>query len=772
MQKKEEKQKSPKSNKISPTEIAIKTLKHWPWILISLTVWLCLAVIYLTVKQPTYMRTAKILITDENGNNSFSLPSAALTFGMFGSNQVLLDEISKLESPDLMEAVIKRLNLDVRFEKPGEIHREQVYGDSIPVTLSAPSWGDDDYAKMQIDITPDGQVTLSNMKFNAMKIDPDETAKGRLGQPIKTPAGYITLVSTPAMQKGQEYTLYMVKTPINDAIKAYKKSTDIIRDDEQANAVSITVYDKSAQRANDMIVTIIDVYNENWARHKNLVKDVTTRFIDERLEGIKNELLMADKDISNFQSAHQLPDLEKAAAIYLTDNQMADQHLLELTNQVKVARYMRNYMEGAAHTNEVLPTFTSLGIGTSALERQISEYNEKLMERNRLASNSSSSHPMIVQLDQQLEQMRSAIINSTNNEIASLNTQIENVLSKKSEVENKIAAAPKQVNTILETGRQQKVLESLYVFLLQKREENEMNQAYGLVNTDIIAKPRGEKKPAKPRKPLILAVAFFMGLFTPYCLTFLSEVRNNKIRDKKDLDDLTVPVIGEIPLYRKSKQEKKDKLTNEQILVGAYKNDEINDAFRMLRTDILTKLRNLEINNGKALMISSLDDGTGKTFISANLACSLAMASSKVILIDGDIHKGDASNLTGSSSGLAGYLSGATSDWKENVVTDNVLEGAHILPAGNLSYNPAELLENERFHRMIEEMRKTYDYIIIDSPSAKRVADAKIIGKSTDLNLFVIRPGVSELASLEQTERLYEEKTFKNMFLILNGIRS
>ena len=342
MQKKEEKQKSPKSNKISPTEIAIKTLKHWPWILISLTVWLCLAVIYLTVKQPTYMRTAKILITDENGNNSFSLPSAALSFGMFGSNQVLLDEISKLESPDLMEAVIKRLNLDVRFEKPGEIHREQVYGDSIPVTLSAPAWSDDDYAKMQIDITPDGQVTLSNMKFNAMKIDPDETAKGRLGQPIKTPAGYITLVSTPAMQKGQEYTLYMVKTPINDAIKAYKKSTDIIRDDEQANAVSITVYDKSAQRANDMIVTIIDVYNENWARHKNLVKDVTTRFIDERLEGIKNELLMADKDISNFQSAHQLPDLEKAAAIYLTDNQMADQHLLELTNQVKVARYMRN----------------------------------------------------------------------------------------------------------------------------------------------------------------------------------------------------------------------------------------------------------------------------------------------------------------------------------------------------------------------------------------------------------------------------------------------
>lgn len=775
MQKEKEQNKKEEVNRLSAKQITLKTLKHWPWVLVSLAIWITLAFIYLQIKQPTYMRTAKMLLTDESGRNSFSLPTTSLSFGMLGSNQELLDEMSKLQSPDLLETVIKRLNIDYKYEKPGDLHRDQAYGDSLAISVEAPTWTDDDFAKMTIDIARNGDVYISDIRFNKDKFDFEQNGPGRLGHPIKTPAGYITVSSNPNFRKGREYTFYMTKLPINDAIKAYNRAIEISNDDDRANVIGITAYDKSATRAKDIVQTIIDVYNENWVNHKNTVTDVTTRFIDERLEGIKNELLMADMDISNFQSAHQLPDLEKAAAIYLTDNQMADQHLLELTNQVKVARYMRNYMEGAAHTNEVLPTFTSLGIGTSALERQISEYNEKLMERNRLASNSSSSHPMIVQLDQQLEQMRSAIINSTNNEIASLNTQIENVLSKKSEVENKIAAAPKQVNTILETGRQQKVLESLYVFLLQKREENEMNRTHGLLNNEIIAKPRGDWKPVKPRKPLLFAVAVLMGLLTPYCITFIREVRDTKVNSRKDLEGLNLPLLGEIPAWKHLKKHKKDDKTGEYIVVEKDNNDAINDAFRMLRTNIFFLSRNSEgcsSSRGEVMMLTSLKSGNGKTFVSVNLAASLALPGKRVMLIDGDLRHGDTSkSLTQNTLGFSDYLLGAVSDWHDMIVADDALQGADLMPIGHIPPNPTELLESNRFEKMIREMRDEYDFILIDCPSVDSMADAKIIEKAVDRSVFVIRAGKMECAELPEFEKLYTEKTFKNMSVILNGIK-
>lgn len=773
---KEEIKKKEEINRLSASQIALKTLKHWPWLILSLIIWFALAFIYLKVKAPTYMRTAKILITDESGKNSFSLPSAAMSFGMFGSNQVLLDEIVKMESPDVMETVIKRLNLDVIFEQPGEFHREQVYGDTIPLTVIAPTWSDDDYVKMTIDIARNGDVYLSNIKLNSKKFDFEQQGPGRLGHPIKTPAGYVTVSSTPSFKKGREYTLYMEKIPVNDAIKRYSKTTKILQDDDQSNAVGITVYDRSPGRAVDIINSIIDVYNENWANHKNSIKDVTTRFIDERLANIERDLGSVDKNISNFQSENQMPDLEKAAAIYLTDNQMADQQLLELTNQVKVARYMRNYMDGAAHTNEVLPTFTSLGVGTSALERQITEYNEKLMERNRLVSNSSTNHPMIVTLDEQLDQMRAAIINSTNNEIASLNTQIENVLTKKTQVENKISRAPIQANTLLESGRQQKVLESLYVFLLQKREENEMNQAYGLLNTQVIAKPRGEKKPAKPRKPLIFAVAFFMGLMTPYCLTYIFEILNTKVNDKKDLDILSVPLLGEIPQWRKDKKEIKDRKTGEPVVVKKDSNDIINDAFRILRTNVLfqtRKSKDIGDEGGNVLMLTSLSPGNGKSFISINLTTSLALAGKKAILIDGDLRHGTASEYAGNpKQGLSDFLVGEVEDWRHLVTTDDALHGANLMPIGQFLTNPSELLESDRFEKMIREMKSDYDFIIIDCPSVKAMADAKIIEKVADRSIFVIRAGVFKRADLPEIENIYNDKTFKNMSVILNGVKT
>lgn len=772
-----DKDRNEEINKVSLNKVFLIMLRKWPWVLLSLVIWISLAFFYLKVKQPTYMRTGKVLIKDEESGGSIANPLEAFAdLGMFSSNKVLLDEIIKMESPDVMEMVVRRLNLAQRFETPGKWHRNVVYGDSLPVTVIAPSWEDDDSASITINIAKNGDVTLSDLSLNGEDEDFEQKTPGKLGIPIKTPIGFVTVAPTPGYQPGEEYTLYMDRMPIPNAVKFYQSNTEIIREDEQANVVILTVYDKSGDRARDIISGIIDVYNENWETHKDALSIATNKFIDERLRNIEIELGAIDKDISQFQSENQMPDIQTAAALYLQDNQLAEQHLLELTNLVRVAQYLRDYIKNNADKNEILPTFAGIGMTQSALERQIMEYNEMLSERNRLASNSSTNHPMIESLDAQLKQMRAAIIKSADNEIGSLNAQIDNVMGKKGQVESQIAKAPIQASELLESGRQQKVLENLYLFLLQKREENVLSQAFGVFNTEIIARPNGDKAPAKPRKMLILGFAFLMGLLTPFSIFYIQEVFNTKVTSKKDLENISAPLIGEIPEWKKSKKTKLDPTTDENIVVEPDNRNSINDAFRVLRTNITFMTRKQKGDTSKGgcvFMVTSMTPGNGKSFVSVNLATALSLRDRKVLLIDGDLRHGSTSKAVGSpSKGISDYLVGGVDDWRTMVVQDRAMQGAAVLPVGHFPPNPTELLETERFENMIEEMRNEYDFVFVDCPPINAMADARIIEKLVDRCIFVIRAGMLERSELPEVERLYTEKSLKNMSIILNGLKN
>lgn len=774
-----EKDKDLEINKVDLTKVMIKTLKNWPWLVGSIFIWLLLAFIYLQVKQPTYMRSAQVLISDENGGSSISSPMDVFAdLGMFSSNKVLLDEIMKMESPDVMEKVVRGLNIDVLFEEPGDYHREVVYGDSLPVMVLAPSWTDDDYARMTIDIAKNGDVRLSDLKLN--KNEPDFTQKtpGRLGHPIKTPIGIITISPTSGYIPGKEYTLFMKKIPMPDAVKMYVNNTEIVREDDQANVVSITVYDKSGKRATDIINGLIDVYNQNWVTNRNAMAVATNKFIDERLKAIEVELGAVDKTISNFQAENQIPDFEQAAILYMNEDQQADQKLLELTSMLKVSNYLRDYIGKATNRKEVLPSFAGSGgmMGETPLERQIVEYNKIMLERNRLEANSSPNHPTIAQMDVQLEQMRTAILSSADNEIATIKSQIENVMAEKGKVQTKISNTPLRANEILESGRQQKVLEELYLFLLQKREENQLSQAFGIFNTEVITKPSGDKEPAKPRKWLIFSVALFMGILTPFAWNYGDEAFNTKVHSKKDLEGLSAPLIGEIPEWKKSKKNKLDPETDENIVVEPDNRNSINDAFRVLRTNITfmtRKKKGDETKGGCVFMLTSMTPGNGKSFVSVNLATVLALRQKKVLLIDGDLRHGATSKIVGSpAKGISDYLIGGVEDWRKVVVKDRAMQGADVLAVGHFPPNPTELLETEKFDEMIQSMREEYDFIFIDCPPVNTMADAKIIEKSVDRSIFVIRAGLMERSELAEVEKFYKDKELKNMSIILNGLKA
>ena len=760
------------------------TLHHWPWIVLSVVVFVSLATFYVLRSQPTYKRFSQIVIKDDSGGSSLgSQLSAFAGMGMLGSSTNIRDEINKLQSPDLMETVVRRLNLDMNYSLPGKFHDKIVYGDSLPVVVTLSDFTDADAASFKLEVAKNGDITLSDVVRSTERnpepvmFDFVQKAPIKFGIPAKTPLGQFLVTTGPAYVPGQEYTVMVDRQPIIAAANDYSGKIDIQLQDQWANTIEFTAVDNDLQRADDLLTNMVKVYNENWIQNQNETSKSTNKFISERLVAIERDLSGVDSDIADYQSTNLVPDLVLTTTRYMQTDQKAEELVLNLNNRLQVTKFLKQYLDNPANRNTVLPA--NVGIESPAIEKQIAEYNKQLLERDRLVTNSSEHHPLLVSMDSQLDNMYSAIKTSVNNEISSLTEQLRNVRGVKGEATSKIANSPVQAKHLLSVERQRKVMESLYTFLLQKREENELTQVFTPSNTEVIAKPFGDLMPVSPKKKLIVAFAFLFGFCLPFGVTFVKEVTNTKVRSKKEIEELSIPLIGEIPWWRDRKGDKERKAAgmDERIVVEPSNRNIINDEFRVLRTNVnfLTKndgVIDVQRKRGSVIMMTSIDANNGKSFVSANLAVSLALREKKVIVIDGDLRHGSTSELIGSpAKGISDFLSGGVSDWRPLVVTDGSMQGADVLPVGHFPPNPTELLEVDRFSEMVIEMSREYDYVIIDCPPVNAMADARIIEKISDRCIFVVRIGHLERENLPELEKLYKNKEYKNMSVILNGIQ-
>lgn len=757
-----EKEMEENAQSINISDIIRGTLRHWPWILVSVALCVGLAVFYVLRAQPVYSRTASIVIKDDSKGNSIKSDLDAFSdMGLIQTKSNINDEINKLKSPDVMTEVVRRLNLDVNYMVPGSFHKSVIYGTTLPVKIDLPSLLEEESASATFDISADGYYTMSDVIRNGDEYAFVQSSPVPLDSTITTPLGAVTLKASDYYRPGEEYKVFVTKSPVTSAAKAYSAALEISLQNDKGNTIDLTVNDQVAQRAEDVIDAVINVYNEVWMDNRNQIAISTSNFINERLKSIEHELGNVDQDISSYQSEHLIPDVQQAANIYMAENQAANAQILDLNNQLQMTRYMRSFLTDANNRNEVLPANT--GIGNSSIENQISNYNEILMERNQYASNSSDAHPKVMALDVQIANMRAAIISAIDNQIVAINTQIKNLQSTKSKTTAMIAANPTQAKYLLSVERQQKVKESLYLFLLQKREENELSQAFTAYNTQVIARPNGAKTPIAPRKARIVMIAFVIGLLIPFGVTFCIESLNTRVRGRKDIEALSVPFLGEIPMVKHKKNQK-----DELVVVEQGNRNVVNEAFRVLRTNI--SFVTSKSNEGSIIMLSSFNAGSGKTFVSLNLAMSLAIRGKRVLVIDGDLRHASASTAINSpSKGLSDYLVGKITDINQVIVKYTDCENLNILPVGTIPPNPTELLESDLFPELMSELRKRYDYIFIDCPPIEMMADAQIIEQVADRTIFVIRAGLLDRSMLPELEKIYQLKKFKNMGIVLNA---
>lgn len=744
---------------ISLKEILMAGLRRWKWIAGSVVVCVGLGGLYLARTPDVYTATASVEIKDDENSTMNSALSTFSDMGLGMSNANLYNEMAYFHSPDLMESVVQNLGLDVSYYMRDGLRAISPYGNAVPVKVTFFDTPDGDYGSFRMEINDDGLISLDKFRIKKEKLN-FSTPKFKFGSRVKTPLGWIKIEPGPAYDPEESYKVYVVKQSIQGAANAWADRLNVNEQNKDGTVIDLSLADQSPERAKDVLRSLIQAYNENWILDKNQIAVSTSSFINDRLAVIENELGDVDSDISSYKSENMVPDVAATAAMYLTENQENNKKLLEISNQLQMAHFLKEHLMKNHSNSKALPV--NIGIQNQSIEQLLAKYNDLVLQRNSVLLNSSESNPIVVDIDGRLQAMRTSLSASLENEIQALTTDMKNLQGQQGNINSRIAANPTQAKYLLSVERQQKVKESLYLYLLQKREENELNQAFTAYNTRVISRPAVDTDSTSPHRGMILGVAFLFGLLLPFGIVYVQETSNTKVRGRDDISKLTVPFIGEVPTYKPQRGEN----TSALMVVKPGDRSVINEAFRVVRTNLTF----LGVKDHNVIMVSSYNPGSGKTFITVNLAQSLAIRGAKVLVIDGDMRRGSASEFINSPHvGLAQYLSGKNTDLASLIHPTDYSPNLFVLPAGKVPPNPTELLENGKFAQMIEELKKEYDYIFIDCPPVGIVADSRIVETVADRTIFVIRVGLLERAMVPELEKMYQEKTYKNMAVLLNG---
>ena len=754
---------------LSILDMLMLCLRHWPWFILSLLVCMGVATLYLLSTPKTYTRTTSILVKSSGEKSNDIKLIEDLGVNNITSN--ISDEIVAIHSPAVVYDLVKRLHLDFSYFRPGYFRDEPLYAESLPVEVELPDLEDNATASFTLTLNGDETATLSAIVCRGEPID--SLFRVKIGKKGKSPFGSITVKPTLYYNKGTREEILVSRSGYVAAAGRYGALITAALQPNTRNIIDITCVDNSIPRAENILKTIVNIYNENWVKNRNQVSVSTNEFIKERLAVIEEELGDVEGDIAAYKSSHGMLSVEQAAGQAIGKEAASDQERQVINNQLYMIRYVRNYVADPSHAKQLMPAST--GIGNGAIEAQIAEYNTRILERNNLVSNSSEQNPLVGDIDVNLSNLRSAIMKSLDNAQQTLNAQLSSVQAVHGQAMSQLSAAPQQQNHLLSFERQQKVKESLYLFLLQKREENELSQAFTAYNTRIIADPWGSSNPTSPDQNRILLMAFAIALAIPAAFFILREMGNSKVRGRKDLENLTIPYIGELPLWKPKKGEE---TTDDgyRFVVRQHSRDITNEAYRVVRTNI--EFMTNEEKMCKVIMLTSFNPGSGKTFICANLGASFAIRDSRVICIDLDLRRGSLSEFASKpKKGLTNYLSGQEENYEDLIVhqpldeqnEDKPAKVLDILPIGKIPPNPTELLYSPKLKPMFDELRQHYDYIFVDCPPVEIVADATIISREADVTIFVVRAGLLERSMLPELQKNYDEKKYNNMAMLLNG---
>ena len=616
----------------------------WKWFLLSVLVCGGIAWYHYARSPLVYFRSATVIIKDPSNKTS---TTGLDRFDNIINKVNVANEILQFRSKKLMREVLQRLHADISYQLEDGLRSNELYNQS-PVLLSFPDALPEQHFAFTVTLKDKKSLVLSD--FTGIDVKSDFTVE--MYDTVTLSRG-MCVVATPTNYYSDSWTgtpIRVAKLPMESMVNYYKSALGIQQEEEESSILTLALKDGSAARAEDILNTLINVYNEEAIKDKNQVAVNTADFINDRLIIIENELGGVESELETFKQRNQIVDIASSAGMYMSESQKYNTDVLELETQLRLANFIKDYLTDPAKETDLIPSNT--GIGDMNIESQINLYNTAKLKRDHLIDDSSANNPVVLELNNSLRAMKQNIIRAVDNMIVSLNVQRSDAQSREMRAQNRITSIPTKERKMLSIERQQKVKEALYLFLLNKREENALSQAMADNNARVIDGAEGGNSPISPNRNRILLLGLLVGLAIPSlaCLGIL--FLDTRVHSRKDVEDIvSVPYLGEIP------QDKEAGKLNEQespfLLAKEQRDSTVSEAFRILRTNMAFMAR--KDLPQQVIIFTSLNEGAGKTFISKNLGMSLVLAKKKVILIDMDIRRG---TLSRSDTDRHGYPQG------------------------------------------------------------------------------------------------------------------
>ena len=764
-------------------------LRKWPLFVVSTFLSVSFAIYYLYTAQPQYTRETQLLIKEESKTNKVSVSDLTEDFGTFSGNTNVNNELSRIQSPTLIGNVVKKLHLDMEYKRISSLRKRVIYGVENPINIEILGLEENDvcefditldstsmiaYAKkdmsnvevndsLQMDETQTKnntvkpKFTITALKFGNNEIEGSWAGKLETSMVLYKKLRVLVTYNSEYKNYGKDRSensfpenIHVSKFGIVKGVEFFKQKLQVSLIDKKSSILNLSYNDADPKRAEDVLIALIEAYNENLLEGKNKIALSTSQFINDRLSLIERELGNVDENISTYKSRNLTPDVDEVAKLHLDKASQAQDKVSELDAQLAMLEYIRDFIANN-HEKEFLPAVTN--ITNSVIEKSIEEYNALLLKRNNLLANSSVKNPMVVSYDKNLADMERSILVNIDSQIDAIDSQILNLRKTEAKSKAKIASSPTQTKYLLGVERQQKVKETLYLFLLQKREENELSQAYSAYNNQIITQPNGKLEATSPIKKNILIVALMLGLLIPAALIWVWESLKGKIEKLDDISGLPVQHLGELP-YREDK-----------IVVGADKQNEENKAFRNLRT-------NLEASSDddtKAVMVTDLHSNSGKGYVSANLAKVFALKKKRVALINFDENDKVINQLIDKSeSGVYDYLSDQEASWQNYIHQSKYDENLFVMPTGTTPSNPSDLLNESKLQTLVTFMKSGFDMVIVNCPTSVEESATVLIGKLMDQSIFVLNTETSDINSVAILNNIVTENKYKGISVVLN----
>jgi len=743
----------PEEKPINFREIIEKYLRYWKWFIVGIVIAIILAFIYLRYTPNQYLVSTTILI--DNSEKGANVPTELSSFkdlGIFSEAQKSIEnELGILKSRTLMDNVVKDLGINTTFYTKGRVNTIEIYKNKVPFKINFLS---KDSTFYKTDTTFVVKI-ISNTKYTILGEEEETSKDYSFGENIQMHFGKMVITPNTTSNLPENKEIQVAITSLKKVSNNLRKRIVTTLVDKNASLITLSLKDPIKQKAIDILNDLIRIYNDNAVEDKSKIGNSTNAFLNERLDVIQKDLSSADRNIETFKKTNRLTDISSQASLAVNTNAKVEKQIYDIKTQIKLADYVSGYLQNSS--DQLVPA--NLGLRDGAISMNAENYNKLLLERNRILDGSSSRNPVIINLDNQLSQLRSSILQGLENLKSSLNISLQDALNQKYRANSQIRDVPQQETQYRDIERDQKVVETLYLYLLQKREENSISLAITLPNSKIIDLADGSDTPVSPIKIVVLAGALILGVLIPFFILFVVFSLDNKVHTTKEIEKVChAPIIGDVP-----------KTKNKPIFLTTGNQNEISESFRMIRTNLFFMLSKIK-DRGKIIFVTSTLAHEGKTFVSTNLAKILALSNKKVLLIGADIRKPNLSEFIKikSDKGLTHYLIDDDIKIKDVIYKDEE-SNLDIIATTLLAPNPSELLiMNDRFEKLINYGKENYDFVIVDSAPVKIVTDTFLISEFADLSIYVVRANFLDKRLLEYPENLYQQNKLPNMTMLLN----